>query len=138
MALPDDIVDCLGTDRVRKRCLQGASPFRPSAALLFLDCTANKRKCPQKYAVPTKDGASGKNLHALPREALLREGTVTVAVGQRCQTDNHKARKMFIDELGTMSQRIETPEYRQRMERYQYLYKGREVWRTRPRKGGRQ
>ena len=71
-------------------------------------------------------------------EALLREGTVTVAVGQRCQTDNHKARKMFIDELGTMSQRIETPEYRQRLERYQYLYKGREVWRTRPRKGGRQ
>ncbi len=71
-------------------------------------------------------------------EALLREGTVTVAVGQRCQTDNHKARKMFINELGTMSQRIETPEYRQRLERYQYLYKGREVWRTRPRKGGRQ
>ena len=70
-------------------------------------------------------------------EALLREGTVTMAVGQRCQTDNHKARKMFIDELGTMSQRIETPEYRQCLERYQYLYKGREVWRTRPRKGGR-
>ena len=70
-------------------------------------------------------------------EALLREGTVTVAVGERCHTDNHAARKMFVNELDAMSQRIETPEYRQRMERYQYLYKGREVWRNRPRKGGR-
>ena len=69
-------------------------------------------------------------------EALLREGTVTVAVGQRCHTDNHEARKMFIDNLEAMSQRIETADYRQRMERYQYLYKGREVWHTRPRKGG--
>ena len=69
-------------------------------------------------------------------EALLREGTVTVAVGQRCHTDNHEARKMFIDKLEAMSLRIETAEYRQRMERYQYLYKGREVWHTRPRKGG--
>ena len=69
-------------------------------------------------------------------EALLREGTVTVAVGQRCHTDNHEARKMFIDELDTMSRRIETPEYKMRLERYQYLYKGREVWSSRPQKGG--
>ena len=69
-------------------------------------------------------------------ETLLREGTVTVALGQRCHTDNHEARKMFIDKLEAMSLRIETAEYRQRMERYQYLYKGREVWHTRPRKGG--
>ena len=69
-------------------------------------------------------------------EALMRDGQVTVAVGERCHADSHEMRALFAAELDGMCQRIETDEYRRRRDRYQYLYKGREVWRTRPRKGG--
>lgn len=65
-------------------------------------------------------------------EALLCRGQVTVAVGERCHNDSHSARAMFVSELEAMRERLETPEYKLRLERYQYLYKGREVWHNRP------
>ena len=65
-------------------------------------------------------------------EALLRDGQVTVSVGKRCRMDSHEARALFNRELTAMRERIETKEYKLRLERYQYLYKGREVWHNRP------
>ena len=65
-------------------------------------------------------------------EALLRDGQVTVSVGERCRMDSHEARALFNRELTAMRERIETKEYKLRLERYQYLYKGREVWHNRP------
>ena len=65
-------------------------------------------------------------------ESLMTEGNVTIAIGERCRKDNKQMRAQFEAELAAMRQRLETPEYRRRLERYNYLYKGREVWRNRP------
>ena len=65
-------------------------------------------------------------------ESLMRDGTVTLHIGNRCQMDSKEMRAQFNSELDAMRQRLETPEYKKRMERYDYLYKGREVWQNRP------
>ena len=67
-------------------------------------------------------------------ESLITPGQITVGIGQRCHEDSRAMRRLFEQELAAMRDRLETPEYKSRIEQYQYLYKGREVWRNRPRK----
>ena len=67
-------------------------------------------------------------------ESLITDGSITITIGERCKKDNKQMRAQFEAELSTMRERLETPEYRQSLERYNYLYKGREVWQSRPRK----
>ena len=67
-------------------------------------------------------------------EGFITDGAITVSIGRRCSKDNKEMRAMFESELASMRERLETDEYKQRLERYNYLYKGREVWQTRPRK----
>ncbi len=66
-------------------------------------------------------------------ESLITDGTITIAVGERCHKNNKEMRALFESELSTMNERLETKEYKLRLERYNYLYKGREVWQSRPR-----
>ena len=66
-------------------------------------------------------------------ESLITDGTITIAVGERCQKSNKEMRAQFETELSAMCERLETKEYKRRLERYNYLYKGREVWQSRPR-----
>ena len=67
-------------------------------------------------------------------ESLMRDGSITMRIGERCRCDNKEMRAQFNQELDAMRQRIETDAYRRQMERYNYIYKGREVWQSRPRK----
>ncbi len=66
-------------------------------------------------------------------ESLITDGTITVAIGERCQMGSKEMRAQFEHELAAMRERLETKEYKLRLERYNYLYKGREVWQSRPR-----
>lgn len=61
-------------------------------------------------------------------EVLMRDGSITMRIGERCRTDNHQMRACFEFELKMMAERLETPEYKRTEERYNRLYKGREEW----------
>lgn len=65
-------------------------------------------------------------------ESLITDGTITVAIGERCQMGSKEMRAQFEHELAAMRERLETKEYKLRLERHNYLYKGREVWQSRP------
>ncbi len=67
-------------------------------------------------------------------ESLITDGTITIAIGERCQKNNKEMRAQFETEMAAMRERLETPEYKLRLERYNYLYKGREVWQSRPKR----
>lgn len=76
------------------------------------------------------------NHDAWPKgESLITEGQITIHIGERTHLSSKEMRHQMEETLEEMSQRLETPEYRYRLERYKYLYKGREVWHSRPRKG---
>ena len=67
-------------------------------------------------------------------ERLITEGEITIRIGRRCQEDNHGMRHLFEEELAAMRERLETWAYKSQLEKYQYLYKGWEVWKNRGRK----
>lgn len=67
-------------------------------------------------------------------ESLITDGTITIAIGQRCRMDNKQMRAQFETMMAAMRERLETEKYRRSLERYQYLYKGREVWQNRPKR----
>ncbi len=65
-------------------------------------------------------------------ESLITGGRITIRIGERCHDDSRGMRRHFEEELSAMRERLETPEYKCRLTKYQYLYKGREVWNGRP------
>ena len=67
--------------------------------------------------------------HVWPKtEGLITEGTITVAIGERCHSDSHAMRHQFQTILNLMTERLETPAYRARTAYYAHIYKGRDIW----------
>ena len=69
--------------------------------------------------------------HVLPKtDFMLREGTVTMEVGQRIAPTGDYRRmtkdthRLYLERFAGMKKRLETPEYLSKYVRYKYLYKG--------------
>jgi 1-acyl-sn-glycerol-3-phosphate acyltransferase len=76
--------------------------------------------------------------HVLPKnDFLLREGQITVQVRERITPDKNmdyaartkQIRKYYTETFASMCKEIETPDYFKHFVKYNYMYKGAEVWR---------
>lgn len=77
--------------------------------------------------------------HVMPKDdILLRKGSLTVEIGERvrCQGDVMECaknmRRHYENHYAQLKSTLENEEYFKPLVRYQYLYKGREVWRRKP------
>jgi 1-acyl-sn-glycerol-3-phosphate acyltransferase len=76
--------------------------------------------------------------HVLPKnDFLLREGQITVQVRERVRMDKNtgyvahakQLRKYYAETFASICDQIETTEYFKHFVKYQYIYKGMEIWR---------